>query len=63
MARKGTDASRALEKQVSRVGVGVFVGGTTTNGGGENAGHHGSHAYFVKLALGDVRRRCIPHMA
>ena len=35
----------------------------TWDGGGENEGHQGMHAYSENLNPGYVRRRCLPHIA
>ena len=35
----------------------------TGDGGGENEGQHGIHAFFENLCPGYVRRRCLPHIA
>ena len=62
--KKGTDVSRVLERQLSRVGVSIFdVVSGTGDGGGENEGSSGIHAYFEHLSPGYVRRRCLPHIA
>ena len=62
--KKGADVSRVLEKQLQRLGLnhGDVVSGTG-DGGGENEGHQGVHAYFEDLNPGYVRRRCLPHIA
>ena len=62
--KKGVDVSRILEKQLSRLGLNPFdVIAGTGDGGGENEGHSGVHAYFENLNPGYVRRRCLPHIA
>ena len=62
--KKGVDVSRVIEKQLSRVGLNCFdVCSGTGDGGGENEGHLGVHAYFENLNPGYVRRRCLPHIA
>jgi hypothetical protein len=62
--KKGVDVSRVLEKQLARVGLNCFdVTSGTGDGGGENEGHQGVHAYFENLSPGYVRRRCIPHIS
>ena len=62
--KKGVDVSRVLEKQLSRLGLNCFdVTAGTGDGGGENEGHLGVHAFFENLSPGYVRHRCIPHIA
>ena len=62
--KKGVDVSRVTEKQLSRVGLNGFdVCSGTGDGGGENEGHQGVHAYYENLNPGYVRRRCVPHIA
>ena len=62
--KKGIDVSRIIEKQLARVGLNCFdVTAGTGDGGGENEGHTGVHAYFENLNPGYVRRRCLPHIA
>ena len=62
--KKGLDVSRALEKQLARVGLSLFdVVSCTGDGGGENEGKDGVHAFFENLCPGYVRRRCLPHIA
>ena len=62
--KKGVDVSRVIEKQLARVGLNCFdVVSGTGDGGGENEGHLGVHAYFENLNPGYVRRRCIPHIS
>ena len=62
--KKGTDVSRVLERQLSRVGVSIFdVVAGTGDSGGENEGASGIHSYFEHLSPGYVRRRCLPHIA
>ena len=62
--KKGVDVSRVVEKQLARVGLNCFdVTSGTGDGGGENEGHHGVHAYFENLNPGYVRKRCIPHIS
>ena len=62
--KKGVDVSRITEKQLGRVGLNCFdVVSGTGDGGGENEGHQGVHAYFENLNPGYVRRRCIPHIS
>ena len=62
--KKGVDVSRILEMQLHRMGLSSFdVTSGTGDGGGENEGQHGVHAYMENLTPGYVRRRCIPHMS
>ena len=62
--KKGVDVSRVIEKQLARVGLNSFdVVAGTGDGGGENEGQHGVHAYFENLNPGYVRRRCLPHIS
>ena len=62
--KKGVDVSRIIEKQLGRLGLNCFdVVSGTGDGGGENEGHQGVHAYFENLNPGYVRRRCLPHIA
>ena len=62
--KKGVDVSRIIEKQLARVGLNCFdVVSCTGDGGGENEGSQGVHAYFENLSSGYVRRRCLPHIA
>ena len=62
--KRGVDVSRILEKQLGRVGLNCFdVVSCTGDGGGENEGQQGIHAYFENLSPGYVRRRCLPHIA
>ena len=62
--KKGVDVSRVIEKQLARVGLNCFdVCSGTGDGGGENEGSSGVHAYFENLNPGYVRRRCIPHIS
>jgi hypothetical protein len=62
--KKGVDVSRIIEKQLTRVGLNSFdVVSCTGDGGGENEGLTGVHAYFENLCPGYVRRRCLPHIA
>ena len=62
--KKGIDVSRILEKQLARVGLNCYdVVSCTGDGGGENEGSQGVHAYFENLSPGYVRRRCLPHIA
>ena len=62
--KKGVDVSRVIEKQLGRVGLNGFdVVSGTGDGGGENEGSQGVHAYFENLCPGYVRRRCLPHIA
>ena len=62
--KKGVDVSRVIEKQLARLGLNCFdVTAGTGDGGGENEGQSGVHAYFENLNPGYVRRRCIPHIA
>jgi len=62
--KKGVDVSRIIEKQLARLGLNCFdVAAGTGDGGGENEGHQGVHAYFENLNPGYVRRRCIPHIS
>ena len=56
--------SRTIEKQLARLGLNCFkVTSGTGDGGGENEGHEGVHAYFEDQNPGYVRRRCLPHIA
>ena len=56
--KKGTDVSRVLERQLSRVRLSLFdVVSGTGDGGGENEGASGIHGHFEHLSLGYVRRR------
>ena len=56
--KKGIDVSRILEKQVSRHSCNVFdIPAGVGDGGGENEGPSGVHAYFENLNPGYVRRR------
>jgi hypothetical protein len=62
--KKGVDVSRIIEKQLARLGLNCFdVTAGTGDGGGENEGQHGVHAYFENLNPGYVRRRCLPHIS
>ena len=62
--KKGSDVSRVLEQQLARQGLNAYdVASGTGDGGGENEGHQGLHAYFEDLSPGYVRRRCIPHIS
>ena len=62
--KKGVDVSRIIEKQLGRLGLNCFdVVSGTGDGGGENEGYQGVHAYFENLNPGYVRRRCLPHIA
>ena len=62
--KKGVDVSRIIEKQLARLGLNCFgVTSGTGDGGGENEGHAGVHAYFEDLNPGYVRRRCLPHIS
>ena len=62
--KKGIDVSRILEKQLARMGLNCFdVFSGTGDGGPENEGHDGVHAYFEDLNPGYVRRRCVPHIS
>ena len=62
--KKGTDISRVLERQLSRVGLSIFDGvAGTGDGGGENEGASGIHSTFEHISPGYVRRRCLPHIA
>ena len=62
--KTGVDVSRIIEKQLARLGLNSFdVVSGTGDGGGENEGHQGVHAYFENLQPGYVRRRCLPHIA
>ena len=62
--KKGKDVSRIVEKQLARLGLNCYdVTSGTGDGGGENEGHTGVHAYFENLNPGYVRRRCLPHIA
>jgi hypothetical protein len=62
--KKGVDVSRIIEKQLARLGLNCFdVTSGTGDGGGENEGHQGVHAYFENLNPGYVRRRCLPHIS
>ena len=62
--KKGADVSRVIEKQLARIGLSAFdVVSGTGDGGGENEGSQGVHAYFENLNPGYVRRRCLPHIA
>ena len=61
---KGTCVSRILDRQLGRVGLNTYdIVAGTGDGGGENEGHQGVHAYFENLNPGYVRRRCLPHIA
>ena len=63
-SKKGTGVCNVIEKQLGRLGCSSFdVVSGTGDGGGENEGVQGSHAYFEELNLGYVRRRCIPHIS
>ena len=45
--KKGVDVSRIIEKQLARLGLSCFdVTAGTGDGGGENEGRQGVHAYF-----------------
>ena len=58
------DVQRILEKQLGRLGLNCYdVCSGTGDGGGENEGQHGVHAYFENLSPGYVRRRCLSHIA
>ena len=62
--KKGVDVSRIIEKQLARIGLNGFdVAGGVGDGGGENEGHQGVHAYFENLNPGYVRHRCVPHIS
>ena len=62
--KKGTDVRVVLDKQLASIGLNGFdVVGCTGDGGGENEGLQGIHAYFENLETGYVRRRCLPHMS
>ena len=62
--KKGVDVQRILEKQLGRLGLNCYdVCSGTGDGGGENEGQHGVHAYFENLSPGYVRRRCLSHIA
>ena len=53
--KKGIDVSRIIEKQLARLGLNCFdVTAGTGDGGGENEGHEGVHAYFENLNPGYV---------
>eukprot|EP00972_Heterocapsa_arctica_P083526 12307617-Heterocapsa_arctica.AAC.1 len=55
--KKGVDVSRIIDKQLTRLGLNPFdVVSCTGDGGGENEGHHGVHAYFEEFNPGYVRR-------
>ena len=61
--KNGVDVSRVLEKQLARLGLNAYdVVAGTGDGGGENEGHQGVHAYFENLSPGYVRRRCLHHI-
>ena len=62
--KKGLHVSRVVEKQLARVGLNCFdVVSGTGDGGGENEGSSGVHAYFENLNPSYVRRRCLPHIS
>ena len=62
--KKGTDVSRILERQLSRVGLSTYdILAGTGDGGGENEGSSGIHSHFENLCPGYVRHRCLPHIA
>ena len=62
--KKGVHVSKIIEKQLSRLGLNCFdVTSGTGDGGGENEGHEGVHAYFENLNPGYIRRRCLPHIS
>ena len=62
--KKGVDVSRIIERQLARLGLNAYdVVSGTGDGGGENEGHQGVHAYFENLNPGYVRRRCLPHIS
>ena len=62
--KKGVDASRVIDKQLGRIGCTCFdVCSVTGDGGGENEGHQGVHAYFENLNTRYVRRKCLAHSA
>ena len=62
--KKGTDVCRVIGKQFTRWGLPMSeVVAATGDGGGENLGKEGIHAYFESLSPGYVRRRCLPHIA
>ena len=62
--KKGVDVSRVIERQLGRLGLSAFdVVSGTGDGGGENEGHQGVHAYFENLNPGYARRRCLPHVS
>jgi len=62
--KKGVDVSRVIEKQLARQGLNCFdVCSGTGDGGGENEGAQGVHAFFENLNPGYVRRRCLPHIS
>ena len=58
VGKQGSDASRVLERQLSRVGLNAddVVSGVG-DGGGENEGSSGIHSHFENLNPGYVRRR------
>ena len=62
--KKGVDVSRIIERQLARLGLNAYdVVSGTGDGGGENEGHQGVHAYFENLNPGYVRRRCLPDIS
>ena len=53
-----------MEQQLGRQGLNCYdVVSCTGDGGGENEGAQGIHAFFEHLNEGYVRRRCLPHIA
>ena len=51
--KKGVDVSKVIEMQLNRVGLSAYdVVSGTGDGGGENEGHHGIHAYFENMNPG-----------
>ena len=62
--KKGVDVVSVVEKQLGRQGLTCYdVVSCTGDGGGENEGAQGIHAFFEHLNDGYVRRRCLPHIA
>ena len=63
-SKQGVDVCKAIEKQLARVGMNCFdVVVATGDGGGENEGHQGVHAYFENFSPSYVRRICLPHIS